>query len=95
MNRPLLSFANAFGRLRRRSTLRAPREIALRSNDHWKLPSRAGESSIRCLRGAVWITSEGQREDVVLTAGHEWQPASGGLTVVGALSDALLRVGAA
>jgi len=94
MNRPLLSFANAFRRLRRRST-RASRDIVLHSNDHWKLPRRAADSSIRCLRGAVWITCEGQREDVVLTAGHEWHSEAAGLTVVGALSDALVRVGAA
>ena len=92
MNRPLLSFANAF----RRSRLSPapPRDIVLRSNDHWKLPTRAEDRTIRCLRGAVWITCEGQREDVVLTAGHEWHPRTGGLTLVGALSDAVVRVGA-
>jgi hypothetical protein len=92
MNRPLFSLTHAFSRPRR---IRAPREIVLRSNDHWKLPRRAAEESIRCLRGAVWITCEGQREDVVLTAGHEWQPPVAGVTVIGALSDAVLSVRAA
>lgn len=92
MNRALFSFANAFSRPRRS---RAPREVLLRSNDHWKLPRPVAESSIRCLRGVVWITCEGQREDVVLTAGHEWQPTVAGVTVIGALSDAVLSVSAA
>lgn len=95
MNRSLFSFTSVFRRLRRRSTTSpAPREVALRSNEHWKMPRQIAENSIRCLRGAVWITCEGQREDVVLMAGHEWQPRLSGLTVIGALSDAVLNVGA-
>jgi hypothetical protein len=94
MNRSLLSFPNPFRRLRRdRASARAPRQIVLRSNDHWKLPRQDAERAIRCLRGCVWITREGQREDVVLTAGHEWHSEREGLTVVGALCDAVLSVG--
>ena len=92
MNRPFLTLGNAFNQRQRN---RVTREVVLRSNDHWRLPRRAAEDSIRCLRGAVWITCEGQREDVVLTAGHEWQPTVAGLTLIGALSDSVLRVGAA
>jgi hypothetical protein len=90
MNRSLFSFTNAF---RREASRRAPREVFLRSDDHWKLPRPVAEDSIRCLRGAVWITCEGQREDVVLTAGHAWQPTFAGVTVIGALSDAVISVG--
>lgn len=92
MNRLHFSFTNA---LRRLGRSRVPREVVLRSNDHWRLPRLVAENSIRCERGAVWITCEGQREDIVLTAGHEWRPTFSGVTVIGALSDAVLSVGAA
>ncbi len=75
------------------STIGRPRRIALRSNDHWTVATPLAQP-IRCVSGTVWITCEGQREDVVLTAGNEWQPEHRGLTVVGALSDAVLSIAA-
>jgi hypothetical protein len=94
MNTHLYSLAQGLQRsLRKDATTGGERQIVLRSNDHWKLPSPS-VSPIRCVSGTVWITCEGQREDVVLTAGHEWQPERRGLTVVGALSDAVLCMAA-
>jgi hypothetical protein len=69
-----------------------PRRIALYSNEHWKAPARACVASIRCVRGTVWITTEGELEDVILSAGDEWQPGRRKLTVVGALSDSELCI---
>lgn len=92
MNESLFSFTNPFRHLRYSP---APREIVLRSNDHWKLSSVSAKDSIHCKSGTVWITCEGQREDVVLTAGHQWKPVPRGVTVIGALSDAVVRFGEA
>jgi hypothetical protein len=79
-----------------RGATRSPhrQEVTLPSNAHWKLAQPLRDESIRCLRGAVWITCEGQREDVVLTAGDEWKLPIAGVTLVGALSDAIVSVGA-
>lgn len=68
------------------------RQIVLHPNEHWTVAGREADVSIRCLRGSVWITTEGKSEDVILRAGDEWRPASRDLTVVGALSDSELRI---
>lgn len=70
----------------------ASRRIALHSDEHWTVTGLDARVSIRCLRGVVWITTEGNIQDVILRAGDEWRPASRDLTVVGALSDSELRI---
>ncbi len=74
---------------------RSSRRLALRANEHWKVIRSAASLPIRCVRGNVWITVEGRREDIVLTPGLVWKPDSSGLAIVGALSDAVVCVGEA
>ena len=66
--------------------------VVMRTDDLLKVKSAAAYP-VRCLRGTVWITEEGQREDIVLTAGHDVRLKPGRLALVGALSDAELCVG--
>lgn len=54
------------------------------------LPANAG---IRCLRGRLWITSDGSREDVVLTAGKFHEVCGETRVVVEALEQCLLEIG--
>jgi Protein of unknown function (DUF2917) len=91
------SFFSRLARVRRSlSRSRAPgspRRVALRANEHWKIIRSAASLPIRCLRGKVWITVEGRRDDIVLTPGHAWSLDSRGLAIVGALSDAVVCFG--
>lgn len=53
------------------------------------LKLRDSEGSTICANeGALWITEENGRDDVILQAGACYRVASGGLTVVQAFSDA-------
>jgi hypothetical protein len=72
----------------------ASRRVALRANEHWKVIRSAASLPIECVKGKVWITVEGRRDDIVLTPGNVWSPDSTGLAIVGALSDSVLCVGA-
>jgi hypothetical protein len=47
---------------------------------------------VLCLSGALWITQEGGKEDVVLQAGESLRVTRGGLTLVTALRGSELRV---
>lgn len=62
---------------------------ALRLSRGQTLKLRDSEGSTICANeGALWITEENGRDDVILQAGGCYQVASGGLTVVQAFSDA-------
>jgi len=47
---------------------------------------------IDCLRGRIWITEPGCKEDFVLEAGQSCEISRGGVAVVQALRDALVAL---
>ena len=71
--------------------MNAAEHFALFSNEHRRLDGRE-PVSIHCLHGTVWVTTEGNSEDIILRAGEAWHPAPHKLTVVGALRDAELCI---
>lgn len=64
-------------------TLERDRMIAVRD---------AAGSTVRCLRGSLWITERRGESDVILGAGESFTITRGGLTVITALDDATMRV---
>jgi len=49
---------------------------------------------IICLRGRIWITQHGSRDDIVLEAGESGEISRPGLALVQALADALVALNA-
>jgi ferric-dicitrate binding protein FerR (iron transport regulator) len=47
---------------------------------------------VACLADSVWITQEGDRRDIVLTAGESFRIERSGLTLVMALGDAAIAL---
>ena len=65
--------------------------IELLSRDVVRLPDVRG-ATLRVTRGTLWITQEGDPQDVVLRAGDTWAVERNGLTVVEAQGDAIFCV---
>jgi hypothetical protein len=55
------------------------------------LPDVRG-ATLRVMRGTLWVTQHGSREDVVLRGGDNWVVERNGPTVVEAQNDALFCV---
>ncbi|MBC7857660.1 MAG: DUF2917 domain-containing protein [Burkholderiaceae bacterium] len=52
-------------------------------------------SQVSCASGVLWITQDGERDDVVLGAGQSLRIQRDGLTLIYACKDAALRIDAA
>lgn len=52
----------------------------------------ASGARVLCLSGALWVTQEGGRDDVILKDGESFRITRGGLTLVTALRGSELRV---
>ena len=52
-------------------------------------------AKVDCLRGRLWISEWGRRDDIVLDSGQSYVIGSGGVTLVQALRKALLELPAA
>ena len=65
--------------------------IELDAQDVVKLPD-VRSATLRVTRGTLWITQEGDPQDVVLRAGDTWAVERNGLTVVEAQGDAIFYV---
>lgn len=94
MSNSIFSLASRIGRsLLLCSPVVASHRVELHRDDLWKIGRRSSPASIRCERGAIWVTREGDLKDIVLTAGHRCDLAPGGLAVISALSEAEFCVG--
>jgi|SRR5688572_2623030 hypothetical protein len=62
------------------------RLLKLANKDLLELCDARG-STLQVARGAVWVTQQGDRSDVVLTAGDAWTIEQYGLTLVEARGD--------
>lgn len=49
-------------------------------------------TQVSCLRGALWLTQEGQEDDVVLESGDSIALSSNGVTLVTALRESEVQV---
>ena len=67
------------------------RLLALSYGDVIELPDARG-TTIRVTRGALWLTQERDRRDVLLTAGDAWTVERDGLTVAEARADTSLVI---
>lgn len=52
-------------------------------------------AKVDCLRGRLWISEWGRRDDIVLNSGQSYVIAGGGVTLVQALRNALVELPAA
>jgi len=52
-------------------------------------------AKVDCLRGCIWISEWGRRDDIVLDSGQSYVIGGGGVTLVQALRKALLELPAA
>jgi drug/metabolite transporter (DMT)-like permease len=74
------------------SRLREASRIELGKGGLWTHRLRGGPLLLSCTAGAVWITREGEPEDVVLEAGSSYGGEGRGLLVVEALEPAQIAV---
>ena len=65
--------------------------VELAARDVVTLPDLRS-ATLRVTRGTLWITQEGDPQDVVLRAGDNWAVERNGLTVVEAQDDAVFCV---
>ena len=65
--------------------------VELAARDIVTLPDLRS-ATLRVTRGTLWITQEGDPQDVVLRAGDNWAVERNGLTVVEAQDDAIFCV---
>jgi hypothetical protein len=65
--------------------------VELAARDVVTLPNLRS-ATLRVTRGTLWITQEGDPQDVVLRAGDNWAVERNGLTVVEAQDDAIFCV---
>jgi hypothetical protein len=65
--------------------------VELTAQDVVTLPDLRS-ATLRVTRGTLWITQEGDPQDVVLRAGDNWTVERNGLTVVQAQDDAIFCV---
>jgi hypothetical protein len=66
-------------------------EIALIARDVHRLQDARGQT-VTCLQGAVWITQERDRRDIVLAAGQSFVLDRPGVTVLFAFQDAAVSI---
>jgi len=66
--------------------------VDLRENAILALNSEKRPPALRCAKGLVWITQEGDTRDRVLHAGNTWHPAANGKVTVTAMSDARVEM---
>ena len=66
--------------------------IKMRSGELWKTRTAAGCLSVSCLEGAVWVTQEHDRRDIVLTAGDRFAITRRGLVVAQSLTASTISV---
>lgn len=52
-------------------------------------------ASVRCLQGSLWLTQDGDPNDVVLTAGESFTLDRDGLAIIYATADATVSLSAA
>jgi hypothetical protein len=52
----------------------------------------AGEHLLRCETGELWLTFDGDRRDVILTAGKSWAVTRRGPVVISAFEPSVLAV---
>lgn len=52
-------------------------------------------TEVSCRSGILWITQDGQRDDVVLSAGQSLRIGRNGLTLIHACKEAALRIDSA
>ncbi|WP_437586431.1 drug/metabolite exporter YedA [Sorangium sp. So ce1000] len=74
------------------SRVREPSRIELGKGGLWTHRLQGGPLLLSCTAGAVWITREGEPEDVVLEAGSSYGGEGRGLLVVEALEPAQIAV---
>ncbi|WP_437964775.1 drug/metabolite exporter YedA [Sorangium sp. So ce260] len=77
-----------------RSRLREASRIELGKGGLWTHRLRGGPLFLSCTAGSVWITREGEPDDVVLEAGASYGGEGRGLLVVEALEPAQIAVAA-
>lgn len=77
-----------------RSRLREASRIELGKGGLWTHRLRGGPLLLSCTAGSVWITREGEPDDVVLEAGASYGGEGRGLLVVEALEPAQIAVAA-
>ena len=68
------------------------RAVELRKGELWRLENDVRGLSVVCMEGMLWITQEGDLKDYVLAPGQRFVVARRGSVVVGACTDARLRV---
>ena len=67
--------------------------VSIHDGDLWVAPRDAGRVvEVRCVAGAVWITQEGNADDMVLSAGERLDIHGDGKLIVQALADAVIRI---
>ncbi len=76
----------------RRRAADAPDVVELPPNTAWSLSPPRGGVEIRCERGAVWVTVEGDPEDHVLVAPAAFSSRSRGRVAAVALEPARIAV---
>ncbi|WP_437605936.1 drug/metabolite exporter YedA [Sorangium sp. So ce834] len=77
-----------------RSRLRGSSRIELGKGGLWTHRLRGGPLLLSCTAGSVWVTREGEPDDVVLEAGASYGGEGRGLLVVEALEPAQIAVAA-
>ena len=55
------------------------------------LPAVSGQV-VRCQRGLLWLTRDGDLRDILLAAGQRWCVKGGGQLVISALEDAAFSI---
>ena len=60
--------------------------VELHEGDFWRQDG-AHSLSIRCLKGSVWITAEGNYADNIISEGEDLLIRNNGLVVIEALAD--------
>ncbi len=58
----------------------------------YRLPGDRRGTTIRCGRGAVWVTQPGDPVDHILSAGESWDVTRAGLVLVQGLSEAAVEL---
>lgn len=68
------------------------RTVELRKGETWRLENDLRGLSVVSMEGMLWITQEGDLKDYVLQPGQRFVVARRGSVVVGACTDARLRI---
>ena len=66
-------------------------DINLASHKTWTIEGDRRGDVIRCSRGTLWITQQGDRKDYVIEAGQDFWVTQQGTVVVQALNDSVIK----